>query len=517
MLLLQTLLSCVSQLSGASELLLIEDLSPLIEIAPNQSMALDVLSYAWSTALSDLSLVRNVAASLDKTVPKLLLSFKGTDSVTLLKCIGDTLPNLDSTVLPSEPKWLSTLVSILRKVVASRPTSAGRAAYTSLAAALLQAYPRQSPGPLFRDEQGGANGEKPFSYLFINLLLIDIRSSYPALLPQLNSPDYPVKSRHLANAFDVISGYIGFLVQSLDDEGDIKTGSFSMPPDLLLKLRKDIAETMSLAIEYLRYRYDASTAGAAGLHPSARTGTTATSEGTRLTLTWVSMKDNLQEDPVILASIRTLAIWLREDENENLRNESAALMDLLIDLYKTPTSTLDFRYPILTALEGIMTTEVGVEGFLGQEGWSTLALDLASILQNITSSKEGKGNSDEDALADRGIEIVRVLLAVIDHESTIDPREDWMVVVKKASSMRHSDLPKSAMVLELQIAVLQLSTALLTKGSIGMQRRYAKETTAIIGLASRLRQDVERYLHGSAQVELLESLSDVMMSLEDIR
>jgi len=201
------------------------------------------------------------------------------------------------------------------------------------------------------------------------------------LLEQLNNENYPKVSQRLGAAFDILSAFIGFLVRSLDDQSD--SSKSSIPPDLLLKLRKDISETMSLTIEYLRDRWDASIAGASGLHPSARAGTSATFEGTRLTLTWESMKDSVNTDPLILAAIRVLAIWIREDENDNLRNESAGLMDMLVELYKkTSPESLDFRYPILLALEGMMVTEDGVDNFLGQEGWQVIGQDLEALLRS---------------------------------------------------------------------------------------------------------------------------------------
>jgi len=372
----------------------------------------------------------------------------------------------------------------LKNLVISRPTQAGRAAYSQLAAALLQVYPSRSPSLLFGDDIVPNEDRKPFSNLFVNLLLIDIRSSFPSLLSQLNDSKYPAISQRLAAAFDIISSFIGFLVKSLDSEMD--PAAFSMPPDLLLKLRKDIAETMSLTIEYLRDRWDASVAGASGLHPTARTGTAATSEGTRLTLTWESMKDNVNADPLILAAIRTLAIWIREDENENLRNESAGLMDMLVELYKNYSpATLDFRYPILLALEGIMTTDDGIDGFLGQEGWQILMNDLEIIFRNTSNDISYIGSSKSNEAA-RGLEIVRVLLAVLDHPSTSSPQEDWMSVVKITTAMKPAPKTAPPIVLEFQIAMLQLSTALLSKAAGGIQKRYVTSNPALSGLTNQL-------------------------------
>jgi hypothetical protein len=414
--------------------------------------------------------------------------------------------------LPRKPKWLPTLVATLRKLVSSKPTAAGRTAYTQLSAALLQAYPESSPRLLFMNGQGPIIDSKPFSYLFVNLLLIDLRSSFPSLLLKLNSSEYPTISHRLAAAFDAISSFIGFLVRSLDDE--TSRSPFAMPPDLLLRLRKDIAETMSLNIEYLRDRWDASIAGAPGLHPSARTGTAATSEGTRLTLTWDSMKDNVTEDPLILAGIRALAIWIREDENENLRNESAGLMDMFIELYKSSSSgTVDFRYPVLLALEGIMITDDGVDGFLGQDGWLIIFNDLDTILRTVMDNQTLNTPSE----AARGLQIVRVLLAVVDHESTHSPREDWMIAITTTASMKPPSPDSLPIVLELQIAMLQLSMALLSKASDGMQRRYVTSNAPISGLATQLRTVVKSMDDRKESAEFGKLLDDVLLDLENLR
>ena len=407
---------------------------------------------------------------------------------------------------------MAPLILLLRKLVASKPTAAGRAAYTQLAAALLQTYPDTCPALLFRNDVVGSSDSKPFSYLLVNLLLIDVRSSFPSLLAKLNSEEYTAISQRLAAAFDVISSFIGFLVRSLDDESE---SAFSITPDLLLKLRKDIAETMSLNIEYLRDRWDASTAGASGLHPSARSGTAATSEGTRLTLTWDSMKDNVNSDPLILAGIRTLAIWIREDENENLRNETAGLMDMFIELYRSSSQgTLDFRYPILLALEGIMITEEGIDVFLGQDGWQVVVEDLKSILKSTTEQSDSRHASAE---AERGLQLVRVLLAIIDHAATSFPREDWMSIVTTTTSIKIPASTSPSVVTEFHIAMLQLSSALLSKSSGGMTKRYVTSLPALLGLTKQLKAVVKNMDDQIESSELIGLLDDVTLDLENLR
>ncbi|TVY59356.1 Uncharacterized protein LCER1_G001099 [Lachnellula cervina] len=510
-LILQTILTLASHSEGALEILHVEDSSPLVEIATQYSRALDIFSYTWMNASTISNEVASVRENIDKVIPALLLVFRQTDAVTLLECIGNFLPKILPEAISPNPNWLVPLVSSLRKLVSRKPTAASRAAYTRLAAALLQAFPVQCPILLFKDDISANADSKPFSYLFVNLLLIDLRSSFPSLLAQLNSADYSSISQQLATAFDVLSSFIGFLVRSLDDE--IGVPSFSMPPDLLLKLRKDIAETMSLTIEYLRDRWDASIAGASGLHPSARSGTAATSEGTRLTLTWESMKDDVTADPLVLAGIRALAIWIREDENENLRSESAGLMDMFIELYKASSiGALDFRYAVLLALEVILASEDGTEGFLGKMGgWLSLKI----------FNRFSKSSSIRDAAplaqAARGLEIVRVLLAVVDHPSTSLPQENWMEAIKVTASMKPCATPAPSLVLELQIAALQLSTALLSKAAGGVQKRHVTSISALSGLVSQLKFLTKGLSNETDKVEFADLLEDVSLELDNLR
>jgi hypothetical protein len=530
---LQTLLIIASRPEGALELLHIHDLFPLIKISSQYPLVLDILNYTWLNASTISTEAQTVRENIDNIVPSLVVVFKGTDAVTFINFLGNLLPKLEPEVslqmrghvinlisdwqqaLPRNPKWLRSLILLLRKLISSKPTAAGRAAYSQLAAALLQAYPVTCPELLFKDDTSGNMDSKPFSYLFVNLLLIDLRASFPSLLSQLNSADYPSTSQRLAAAFDVLSSFIGYLVRSFDSDEPLS--GFSIAPDLLLKLRKDIAETISLTIEYLRDRWDASVAGVSGLHPSARTGTAATSEGTRLTLTWESMKDSVSVDPLVLAGIRTLAIWIREDENENLRNESAGLMDMYLELYKTSSqSPLDFRYAVLLALEAILGAEESVEAFLSQDGWEILFLDLQSILQTA-SDQPGTSTTSTLAEANRGLQIVRVLISVIDSPATSFPREDWMTVVTTTAAMKVLSTTLPSIILEFQIAMLQLSTALLSKAAGGMMKRYVTSYTALSGLVTQLKIQTDGMIDKAEAAEFRDLLEDVALDLGNLR
>lgn len=194
--------------------------------------------------------------------------------------------------------------------------------------------------------------QKPDSYLFITMLVIDIRSTIPSIQEKLHSNDYLATSERLGRAYDIVSAFIGFLIQSLDmmSSDDIisnhPASAGPMPVDLLLKLRTNISEAMSLTIEHLRDRYDSSTAGAAGLHPAARSTIDRSSP---LPIAW-DTSNGMFADPLTLSQLRTLSLWLRDEENDGLRKEAAGVMDVFLALYQYD-SEQDFRYPVLVALE----------------------------------------------------------------------------------------------------------------------------------------------------------------------
>ncbi|TFB00826.1 hypothetical protein CCMA1212_007300 [Trichoderma ghanense] len=472
--LLLLLFALVSSREGAMELVKMDDLSSLTEIAPSRAIVMDILRHAWLNAMVAVEDTPYLANHIDQNVQSLVSSFKGTDAVTFLEFLGLLFRQANPAIIPRNPQWLSPVVHFIQNLVISRPNAAARSAYTNAAASLLRAYPNEASELIFKAEK---TDETPFSYLFVNLLLIDIRSSAPLLLEQLNKPEYPSTSRRLASAFDIICIFIGHLIRSLEDES---LETLIMSPDNLLKLRKGIQETMSVTIEYLRDRWDATFSGAMGLHPDARSSKAETSMGSRHTLRWDSLETLADDDPFILSAIRALAIWLREDENEMLRKEATGLTDMFMDLYRGSSSDkLDFRSPTLVALEGLVAFEKGRTIFLQHDGWKTLSKDLADILQQDPSAITEDDTS-------RGLEIVRVLLPVAEQNSGDTP-EEWMDLVTAVAAWDvFRERQAHPLVLELQVATLQLCCALLVKASPGMRRRYTHTVSALAGISMQL-------------------------------
>lgn len=411
----------------------------------------------------------------------------------------------------------------MRNLSTNRPNAASRSAYTNCAGALLLIYPESTPQLLFLDEK---DSSKPFSYLFINLILADLRATLPSLLAKLNDPDYPRISQRLTSALDILTAFIGQLIawmEELDDDDDpdskSTTGAESaqqqqqqswlrMPPELVLKLSSFIAETLSVVLEYLRDRWDVSVAGAQGLHPEARAGSAHTEFGSHKTLSW-DAKDagGAAADAFVLSAIRAVALWVRDDDGDVLRKEAAGLMDMLMELYQSgggdptrsqPDGWLDYRLPILAALEGVLRTSRGVEAFNAYNGWGILSADLLGVLEESSTSTSTSVNETELI---RGTRAALVLQIVIESEGHTP--EDWMGVVTAVAAY---DVPTAGgeeeeeeeeeakgpgALLDFQVDALQLAAKLLANASPGMRKRFVHSAGAIRGIAEQLKGRAE--------------------------
>ncbi|KAL9039417.1 MAG: hypothetical protein Q9214_004888, partial [Letrouitia sp. 1 TL-2023] len=476
---LQTLLTIGSTFKGSMALLHSSDWDDLIKFGCKDPLALDIVKYTFLSAASENEEGPSLRKKLDATISALIdSSWDATSLSALFECLDDVLKSvplvkIQESLSQPTPPWLRRLTHLLLNTTTRRLSTGPkeRQSVLTLAATLLQLYPSHLPALLFSLSKAhyASNDSKSNQYLFIKLLLVDIRSSIPSLLESLNSSAYLITSSRLAACYDLTSAFIGLLVQALDSEDededdeddflasekDTSSKTVLFPPDVLLRLRADISEALSLTIEYLRDRYDASVAGAAGLHPSARSRLDPSSSSTPLPITWESAKGGMETDPLTLAQTRTLALWLREDDNEALRKEAAGIVDVFLALYNCAQGAddddaelLDFQSPVLIALEGVMVTSEGVEAFLANEGWEVLVKDLQSLL--------GSGGEKKKRWT-RGMGIVRVLQAVAESEEVGPAKEEWMDLVELAAVLSAEE---NGVPLDLKISIAFLATDL---------------------------------------------------------
>jgi len=487
---LKTLLSLVSSPEGAAIFVHLdpEQISPLLEISPENSEVMSILQWSWQlgpSTVHDSQARDHIRQNIEQCIQALVSAFHGTDGTVLLEFLP-ILSSLELDLIPKTPTWLDSVVKLIRKLCTNRPSAQGRSAYTNCAGTLLLLYPETMANLLFKGEP--SNSSKPFSFLFISLILVDIRATLPSLLDKLNNDDFVGISQRLTSAMDILTAFIGHLISWMekldnpeDDTATSTSDALNLEPDLMIKLSKSIAETVSVTMEFLRDRWDASVAGAQGLHRDARSGQAHTSSGSHMTVAWDAKVDNATADPLTLAAVRVAAMWLRDDDGDVLREQGAGLVDMTLELYQSSASgntQSDYRLPVLTAFEGILRTPVGIETFKSENGWFILAKDLLDVL--------ARGTSDV-VLASR---IVFVLDLVLENEG-VTP-ESWMDVVTGIAAF---DLPDGLLqdqaFVDLLVDVMWLVANLLQNAGQGMRQRYMYTTSAIRGIAKRLGRIVD--------------------------
>lgn len=380
---------------------------------------------------------------------------------------------------PANLAWLGSLVEFIYQsclIQQSPITANNREAAVTLAATSLHSFPLVFPSLLF----GGARladssgDSKPLSYLFVKLLIVDIRSSIPSLQTSVSSNDLQTLER-IAASYDILSAFVGFLIQLLDESPCLPTPPVQISPSLLLQLRADISEAMSLTIEFLRDRFDVLTSQP--VHSN-------------LIDSIPSLGMVAANDPLTLSQLRTLALWLREDDNDALREEASSLIDVFLTLYALDNQSLEFRSPILITLEGILNIPEGVEAFLAADGWSILTLDLQNIL-SLSSSD-----------AHHGIEIVRILLTVAESDVVGPAKEEWMKIINFAGS---DSSYASSDELELNVSIAQLAVEVLTRAPRNLRRKWmgaANQVRAMVmgilrreNLENSVRDGAEEVVH----------------------
>jgi hypothetical protein len=98
------------------ELLHVQDLSPLIELASQDPLVLEIFKYTLLNASIIPAEVQAVRENIDKIVPSLVVIFKGTDGVTFLSFLGDLIPKLEP-----EVSFLPNFPIIILVLTTSRP------------------------------------------------------------------------------------------------------------------------------------------------------------------------------------------------------------------------------------------------------------------------------------------------------------------------------------------------------------------------------------------------------------
>lgn len=378
--------------------------------------------------------------------------------------------------------------------------------------------------------------DKPFTYLFLNLVLIEIRSTIPSLMESLAAPSYATTALHLSACYDILSAFTLYLINSMsamDTNDDANPSPLILKPDLLLKIRRDITDTLSLTLKYFRDRWDASRAGASGLSDEARTNLAVTADWRQrprstptLALTWDNPTIPPEGDPIILSGSQALALWLHEDDDSALLKEARGLVDMFVELYKLSTeadASTDFRSPVAMLLSSLLSqSEKAVPDFLNLDGWALLSSDLQSSFSSTSPPPH-----TQDA--------IRALLAIVESPAVPYSREAWMAIVHFLSSCpipilkaprksgnkaqrleSEQQSAASALAAENLVGAYQLAVALVVKAPNKLRRTFRVDWERIKENAERLLNN-ERRIGDVLSGETREGLKEVIEGLEDVK
>ncbi|KAI1632842.1 Neurochondrin-domain-containing protein [Biscogniauxia mediterranea] len=461
----------------------------LIMVTPDHPDVYSVFHWVWLKGTANLEDQRERNQMGDKIDQGLqaFVSLKRCPPAGLLAFVTDILRGLEPDLIPPHPQWLEPVVKLVKNLAAGKQSEADRCAYTNCAATLLQIYPHQAPQLLFSDDPASS---KPFAYLLVTMLQVDFHATVHRLFSMTEDPGYPKVSKRLASALEVVTAFIGHLIGSIDDEDESTSAKTSenmrltLSPEHILKIRMDIARTIAEAMEYLRDRLDAVLLADRG-HDSKEIADTQDPSGQGPEkLAWDVAKYNFLEDPITPAAIRLIAIWLRDDDGEELRKQGAGLMDLFVEIYEKnithveTQNTPELRMPILSALEGVLETKRGIEMADAHSLWPVLSLDLSNIL--LDSARQNP-LAPVDYM--RGSFVCHALQTLLNQEGTT--RLSWLLIADSVATYQVPPVDPDASdelvkaILEFQMDALQIAVELLRKVSPDM-RTINKKTVELL-------------------------------------
>ncbi|KAI4174606.1 MAG: hypothetical protein LQ343_002179 [Gyalolechia ehrenbergii] len=380
---LQVLLTLASTHHGSAALLEVPEWTRFLPFVVDYEDGLKIFDYACAIAALEAADITTQPLKLHETIYSLVnASPQPGDTTSLFQCIANMVRFFPKET-SSPPTWLGPLARLLlRSITASCfDSTENRRAVIHVTTSLIRTYPNQFPITLFSSElrDGSGTTSKPLCWLFIHDQLKDIRTWIPSLAGKLDRPEYDRNSTRLAECYDILSAFIGFLVQMedarRDPDGELQV--FPNDPNLLCLAQEGLSSTCSMTIKYLYERYDAATAG-----------TSLTEVSTGLPLASNPGPSRMREDPLILAQLRMLALYLRDDKGDSIHQEAVDIMDLLLGLYCQQD---EVRWPVLTILEQLILNENNIGNFLYNKGWETLVNDFSSIIQSPSACGESLG------------------------------------------------------------------------------------------------------------------------------
>ncbi|KAI5776655.1 Neurochondrin-domain-containing protein [Geopyxis carbonaria] len=482
---LQTLLIISTGSNGSRSILETKDLTPITDALLEHSEVADIILHLFLNPNKEEDAIAQRLKALLFSICERLGDCTKKSSLSILSLLVDVIPLLPAKVTSYGIDWLALVYKYIRAITLRGPSLEERKHCTFITAQLLDLF----PGSLFfaADDADKQESNKPFSYIFIQLVIIDAQAAFSTLVEQINSPLYPDLVRRQASCFDIIVAYLTFLsnASSLSEIG--------LEPSLLLRTRNDIGETFKLSLEFLQDVWHSTL-------PVFADGAIKSEEEAHATCSVLPSK--AYTNSLVTSIVRALSLWLQEDDS--LRKEAACVVGLLLDLWKTSDAGIEVKSWIVAALDGITEETPGRKEFLDQGGCEILWNDI-----KFTHEKRSQATEADVHLS---IEEARLLSSVVHAEKIANI--DWAREVIRTIGPTSVKTDKTYHV-KLKVELCILGTGCVTTMSHTDQKALSGELTqlrnAIEGLQSILEDGA-----GSAVFEdwMAESLRDANQVLQ---
>ncbi|TGZ80951.1 DUF1941-domain-containing protein [Ascodesmis nigricans] len=427
---LSTLLALSTIEKGATSIIALEDLSPLFAFFPiSQTANRTILGVFSGAKHNNADRVRHHLQRLLEHISPRACQWDRAAAVSGFVTLDKVFKILAPEIIPTPGQWIQCIYDTLRIVSTSGNSLNDRTVCIGLAARLLEIASLDS---VFSFTKLSDQKSRTSAFLFIQLVTIDLRAAYPKLAERLHSDEYDILSSEQSDRLDVLGKFLVFLL-SLDDL--LETG---VEPDLILRLRGDMGESMVMTIEFLRDRWDDSNAELKGETASRLQEITDSRSATRA-----------QDDPLVTAGVQTLAIWLKEEDSHH--KEAAGITDIFLTLWgANGGQNTGFKHIILCALQALADEKEGRQQFLAHDGWTPLWNDIRPIYESLESR-----SSDDIMFA---IDTARLICDILRFETV--GHVSWaQQVINLLDVKAQSDaLALDDLALQLQISLLHLAS-----------------------------------------------------------
>ncbi|KTW27931.1 uncharacterized protein T551_02898 [Pneumocystis jirovecii RU7] len=380
---------------------------------------INLIKHAFIKSLTYVSGIHHFKLSLIKCVKdiaNILEQSKGKKRLIILSFFDDIFSNIKKEfydVLIKDMKVKKILYNILYTLIKEDQSNSTRKITSSLLSSIL----RLQSVDFILSSASNQEEARTFCVLFTSLASVDIRSILPTIMKKLASKDISDESQRLSTDYEILESMIIYLSNS-------ETIIFQASE--LLLLQRSFKEAFEESIDFLKDRWE-------NLKKNENS----------------CSKENFSDifsDLIIVSSVRSLCLWLKEDES--LRKYALPIMDIFIYLWKEKNSyNIDYRLWICNGLQGMITTEEGWNNFHDLKFWNIISTDLI----------KNESEKSDKYFTYIGLSECELLLQAVDKYQK--PEENWLNIIKHPKKINKKDNLKA----ELSIKIIILSLIILKK------------------------------------------------------